>query len=73
MKSKIKTSWFPSQIRPVRSGWYECYGDWYEHKKIVKRFFDVEKGRWFWNSPEHGFHSAGFASTDLWRGLLKGK
>jgi len=66
-----KTLWFPREIKPFRSGWYECLGTWAENKKIVMRFFDVEKQQWFWTSKAYGFHEAAFGSNDMWRGLTK--
>jgi len=67
------TNWFPADIKPVRTGWYEALGWWRENagQSIVKRFFDVEKQKWFWNSPDKGFHPAGFSNDDKWRGLAK--
>ena len=66
-----KTNWFPRDIRPVRSGWYECL-----HLGFVDAIFQYycHPSR-SWRPNEFFFYplrtDIHYASPFMWRGLTK--
>lgn len=73
MKSKALTNWFPCKIQPVRSGWYLVKGEGFIDGKIVMRYFDVEKQKWYWVSYKFGFRGAAVSEKTNWCGMKKEK
>ena len=72
------TPWFIRDNAPVRSGWYQVKGPFKENKTarnsfkgFTMRFYDADRGLWYWESPWDGFAPSGFLIDSYWRGLTK--
>jgi hypothetical protein len=71
--SKPKTTpWFRASIKPVRKGWYQVRGSFYEtHGRIgvVWRYWSGKS--WRWKSPSYCELTSALVipGEDMWRGL----
>jgi len=73
---KTLTDWYPSDVKPVRVGIYECNRLEYGSQR-VKRFLYWNGARWFYNAPTDACPFAGGCAGmirsdgDKWRGLTE--